>query len=483
LAFDAGANPFARWGDNARLWEAIVAAHRRSPRWFTIQDTYGLREAVNTIPGLKLPSTLQLLGFMLCYTALIGPVNYVVLRKMDRRVLAWLTIPAVILGFTACAYLTGFQMRGTRAIVHRLAAIYVPEGQETGRLVEVVGLFSPRRTTYDLRLTEAGVGSLPMGYYGSSSRQPLRVVVESDGATVTDLRVDVGGIHPFIAEGYVIAPRVETDLRLVLASTGGLQLEGTVRNGDACLQDAVLITGGYEQRLGDLEAGQEVQVHIPYNLGYGRANLSEQILGTTSYWDDREIYRRYQFIQTLSASDHPMLGRNVYLVGWSDQSPPPAEVLERSFSSVEMSLYVYALPVADLKSGNLLTIPADLVVCQVEETVGDVNVWPEGFHMGYEAEVVYRCTLLPGLALRQLNALELDLQGSAYGSQTAPPVVSLWNVRRQEWDVIPMGWGQHKVTSAQDYFIAPGDVLIRLETEGEGMADIRRVAPTITGWQ
>jgi len=208
VAFDAGLNPFVRWDDNSRLWEQIVGTRVVGARGLVVRNGYNARDAVNTIPGLELPSTLQILAFMLVYTLLIGPVNYVVLRKLDRRELAWLTIPVLIACFTGCAYLTGFQVRGTVAIVHRLAAVYVPQGASVGRVSQVVGLFSPRRTNYDVRVIGAQVREIADSYYGGpAAGSRLRVFEEADGVTVADLRVDVGGIQPFVAEGYVDARR------------------------------------------------------------------------------------------------------------------------------------------------------------------------------------------------------------------------------------------------------------------------------------
>jgi hypothetical protein len=314
LAFDAGLNPFTHWDDNARLWEFIVEPVAVSARRPRVHNGYNAFNAVNAIPGLELPSTLQILAFMLVYTLLIGPVNYVILRKLDRRELAWLTIPALIVGFTVCAYVTGFQIRGGVAIVHRLAAVYVPEGSKIGHVSQVVGLFSPRRTTYDVRVTDTGVREIPGNSYSGPAAQPLYVIEEAEGSTIANLRVDVGGIRPFLAEGYTTVPGVEADLRLVADTAGVLQLEGTVRNGEMPLKDAVLIVSDGEQRLGDLEANAEALIHFPLHSG-SRPDVPERILGPGNYWGDRELHRRYQFLQALFPYTGPGLESGVYLVG------------------------------------------------------------------------------------------------------------------------------------------------------------------------
>ncbi|MDY7075638.1 MAG: hypothetical protein SXV54_01810 [Chloroflexota bacterium] len=505
LAFDAGLNPFVHWDDNVQMWEFITEGNVADMQLLTVRNGYGARDAINSIPGLELPSTLQILAFMLVYTLLIGPANYFVLRKLDRRELAWLTIPALVVGFTVLAYATGFQIRGTAAIVHRLAVVHVPAGHpsaseetggKTGRVSQLVGLFSPRRTTYDVRVQDAQVHQMPGDYYyGGPAAQPLHVTEEAGGSTVTDLRVDVGGIRPFVAEGYVDAAGVKTDLQLVTSETGDLQVKGTLTTAGR-LEGAVLLAGRRQQRLGDLEPGQVTTISIQATGGtlpssyYYTSQLPEQILGPGNYWEDRNLYRRYQFLQAIFVAQgssviptKTALAPGLYLIGWTEEQVPlPVEVVGRDFSTVETALYVYDLPVVGLETGTTVTIPPDLIERQIEETIGSVDVWPEGFHMEPEAEVVFRFTVWPGVTVSQVNEMVLDMQGSSgHGSLAYPPTVSLWNQESEEWDVLEdIGWGKLSVPNAAVY-VTSGEVLLRLETGTEWQADVENLTITIEG--
>lgn len=494
LAYDAGLNPFTHWDDNIHKWQFIVGTQAADTPLFTVRNGYAARDAINAIPGLELPSTLQIMAFMLVYTLLIGPANYLVLRKFDRRELAWLTIPALVVAFTVFAYVTGFQIRGSAAIVHQLAVVYVPERVGTGRASQLVGLFSPRRTTYDVHVQDAQVHQIPGDYYGGPAAQSLHVIEEAGNSTVTGLRVDVGGIRPFVAEGYTSVPPVESDLRLA-ASAGDLRVVGTLTT-KGPLEEAVLVAGGQQQRLGDLEPGHEVTINIKVTgsatLSYYNypSQLTEQILGPGDYWNDRNLYRRYQFLQAILATEGPgttsfggtWLTPGVYLVGWGEENVPlPVEVVERPFSTVATTLYVYDLPVAGLvETGATVTIPPGLITRQVEETTG-VDVWPENMHMGPEAEIVFRFTAWPGVAVQQVDELVLDMQGTSYGNTSHPPTVSLWNQESDEWDVLDVGWGLHSIPNAGAYVLPSGEVLLRLETGAEWEADVESLAITIKG--
>jgi hypothetical protein len=502
LAFDAGLSPFARWDDNGRLWEFIVEMGGATVPRITLRNGTSAREAANAVPGLEPPSMFQILAFMLAYTLLIGPVNYLVLRKLDRRELAWLTVPALIVGFTACAYVTGFQVRGGTPIVHQLAAVYVPPGASVGRASEVVGIFSPRRTTYDVWVAGAGAREMPGDPPGGPAlgevTRPPRFVQEAEGLTVTGLRVDVGDVRPFVVEGYVDVSPVDADLQLVSGGSGRLRVEGRLRNGGVPLKDAVLISGDQVQQLGDLGAGEGVSVGFAYDVASGRTDIAEQILGIAIYWQDPELYRRHQFLQAFFSQDGgPDLGRGIYLVGWAEEAPLPAEVVGRPFSAVETALYVYALPVAGLEPGAAVVIPPGLITRAVEETAGGVDVWPGGLHMEPESAVVFRFTTWDGVALRQVDELVLQLEGSSGGAPSRrgdtshPPAVSLWNEASGGWEGLDVGWGRHTIPDAGVYVTrsgagcpshgCPSRLLLRLDTDAEWPADVETLAITIKG--
>ncbi len=486
LAFDAGLNPFSDWEENERFWERLLKSEEGEALELSIQNGYNAREAVNSIRGLSLPSTLQLLGFMFLYTLLVGPVNYVILRKMDRRELAWLTIPALILSFTACAYATGFQIRGGQPIVNQLAAVYVPMGTEVGHVHQVVGVFSPRRTDYDVPVESVGVRRLLYPHYSGASGDPLYVVTGVGRSTLTNLRVDIGGIQPFVAEGYAPVDGVQSDLELVINESQDLEVRGTVRNGDQPLSDAILIVGDVSQGLGDLEPGEQVAVQLlyPYGpgryVGYGGPGLPDQILSSTGYDDDR--YRRYQFLQSLFPYDggtRPTLGQGVYLVGWAEDAPLAVEVEGRPFSSQETAVYFHALPVAGLEEGTEITIPPGLIQGQIIETTGEVNTWSEGFYMGSEAEVVFRFVVWNGVMVQRVDELTIEMQGSSYGSSV--PVVSLWNEGAAAWEQLDMGWGSHTVLDAGAYISSEGHVLLRLDTGSEQTANVEQLVLALKG--
>ncbi len=109
-----------------------------------------LSEAVMRGPSLDAPGTSVIAIFLLVYLVILVPVNYLVLKRMDRKELAWLTIPALVFLFAAGTFAVGYAAKGGSVFVNRAALVETSAGQSAAGVYSEVGLFSPHRTTYDI---------------------------------------------------------------------------------------------------------------------------------------------------------------------------------------------------------------------------------------------------------------------------------------------------------------------------------------------
>ena len=60
---------------------------------------------------------------IVAYILLIGPISYLVLRRMDRRELAWVTAPVLVVLFTACSFGIGNSLKGSDVITNQISLI------------------------------------------------------------------------------------------------------------------------------------------------------------------------------------------------------------------------------------------------------------------------------------------------------------------------------------------------------------------------
>jgi hypothetical protein len=338
LALDPSLAPLVDWNGSPILWGEVARRVPTPSPWAAgVRNSYAANQAVGSLPSVALPSVLQLIAYLLVYVILIGPVNYAILKKRNRRELAWLTIPALVLVFTALAYLTGFQIKGNNTIINEMSVAYGAVNSEQMRVQSLLGLYSPNRRAYDLVLPAETMGRPLTGSFGGGSYSgPI-----SRGSEVTlhDVRVDVGSVQSFVVDSLRPAPALVGGAILRL-NDGNIELVTTLRNeSDVILQNATLLLGTTAVSLGDLQPGQSINevtrlgragtlgTTTPFgpSYGYGSPLLAnaEIILGTSDYYNDRNAYPRWQLLQALEEEFYGggrQANPEIILAAWSDES-------------------------------------------------------------------------------------------------------------------------------------------------------------------
>ena len=268
------------------LWAAIVPARGASRAPLVVGDDGVVISLLGTLPALALPPIEGLLLLLLAYILLIGPVNYLVLRRLDRREWAWVTMPLLVVGFAVAAFAIGAALRGTDVIVNQLAVVRAAPGTDAAQAQVYLGVFSPTRGTYDVSIPGGALISAPyIGEgFGEGGTQGLDVL-QGDPARVRALEVGYGTMRSIRAEAPVSAPRVEA--RLSLADD---RIVGTIRNAsDRPLDNVAVVLGTGVVVLGDLAAGSTAEVNLRMEPDtFGRA-LSERIFGQQVWREDGSV--------------------------------------------------------------------------------------------------------------------------------------------------------------------------------------------------
>ena len=184
------------------------------------------------------------------YIALIGPVNYLVLRRIDRREWAWVTMPVLVLVFGVGTYAMGMGLKGTDMIVNQLAIVRAAAGTDRGIGQAYVGIFSPNRQTYDVTVGDDALLANPiyLSQGGNGWHAPgrgRRRVVAAAG-----LRGRLRGPARVPRRGARAAPRVDADLTY----RDGV-LEGTLTNrSDETLESVAVDVGRQATLIPDARA-------------------------------------------------------------------------------------------------------------------------------------------------------------------------------------------------------------------------------------
>ncbi len=283
----AGFDPSTPWLAESTsvdvLWATLVPTRGTARTPLVVGDDAMLVSLLGTMPALALPSIGGLLLLLLGYIILIGPVNYLVLRRLDRREWAWVTMPLLVVGFTVVAFAIGFVLRGTDVIVNQVALVRAAPGTDAAQAQVYLGVFSPTRGSYEVGVPGGALLSAPYSGegFGQSGGQGLDVV-QGDPARLRQLAVGYGTLRAIRAEAPVLAPRIEADLRME-----GDRVRGTIRNASAQpLAKPAVVLGTAIAVLPDLAPGASATVDLVAQPdAFGRA-LSERIFGQQQFTSD-----------------------------------------------------------------------------------------------------------------------------------------------------------------------------------------------------
>ena len=370
LALDPRGAPLAGWAGGEQLWSTIATAAPLLPPWAGgIRDGYAANQAVATIPGMRLPSVLQLIFFLLLYTVIIGPINFLVLRRLKRRELAWITIPALVLLFSLATFLTGFRTRGNVVTLNEMAIAFGSVEADRLRTQTAIGLYSPSRARHDLALPyDATVFPFGENFGTIMGESNFDVIERATGLTLRGVRTDTGEVATFIAESHQPRPAVTATAAL---SAEQDVVEVIVRNeSDVTLEDAVIIYGQEQAAVGDVAPGAErvVQVSLrgampatvptpdplfstAFNYPNPLMNDPSLILGTTEFFNDPVAYPRWQLIQSTASNDTfnpaslPDPTQIVTLGGWLAESALEATIIGEEATRVGDTLLLLEIPV------------------------------------------------------------------------------------------------------------------------------------------
>ncbi len=278
-----GFDPTTSWiaeGDtwDTPLWRRLLPV--RVAGATTLADDSQIVSAVMNLPSLALPPIGAIMVLLLGYVILVGPVNYLVLRRLDRREWAWVTVPALIVVFTVGSFGIGTLLRGSDVIVHEVGIVRGAPGTTDATIQSYLGIFSPSRSTYQVRVPGDALLSPPMNgdVFGNGTSTALDVL-QGDPSRVRDLDVGYGSIRTVRADASATGPDVSADLSLVDG-----KLQGTVTNGSAsALQAVAIVVGSSAARLGEIAPGASVKVTLAVgNNAFNGMSMSERIFASCS---------------------------------------------------------------------------------------------------------------------------------------------------------------------------------------------------------
>jgi hypothetical protein len=403
------------------------------------------------IPALDLPS-LQLTGLLvLIYVLLVGPINFLVLGRLHRRELSWVTVPLIAAIVAGGAYGIGVGTKGRSVQSNQVAIVHLVPGADRAYEETYTGIMAPTRGDYEVSIAGTGLFISPLSAGGNFGGSANLTRIDSSSNVVNLQGITAFSMRGFATENLISAPQLTGRLQLV-----GGQLTGSVENHSAiAFDDALVIAGDGYQKLGALAPGAAINIQLalkPSNP-FGGPPVYTRIYSNSTFGPppsnpteaDRDLQARTQVLSLLqqglgykgvaSASIQPLV------IAWTHRSLQAITVNGAQPRGKAETAVALSLPIEQIGIGPL---PAGAVTGRIVDVTGEAqSAGPPGVFTLQNGSVTYQFT--PALAAgAHLGAASLT-SSNPFGPKFVPPVggtaattsqADVWDWSRSTWTSI-----------------------------------------------
>lgn len=476
-AFDLGLEPFISSNDAAimlqnMLMKTFDKIYEENYQGGYYSTPYEISNILGNIPVENAVSPLTLGIVLGVYAILVGIVIYLILKKMKKRDLTWVLIPATAIVFTVMIYLLGSKMKIKDVIVNSANIISVDEDGR-GQINSYIGIASKNKENIKIEKEEdLKMQYLPNDYYyyGDTNydAKTLRVktTYTNDNSYFTVANNNVAEVNKFEISGKeIVMPKLENTLKIKNGN-----LEGTIKNNlDADIKKLVIVSGKTVWDLGQVAKGEEISITDLRSKGslglQGYANsLNDEYY--QSRWDDeidskdpkfKNIQRHVSLLNLLGYIDY--LGTTTKIIAITDLPVDYSLNLEsKSISNYNLTAVIQEANI-DFKdeSGNI-SFPEGYFSYTVSELDNRVDY---DYYNGYiygEGEIVLDYKIDDNVDIKEINIEAFtDQWGYQYGLDGD---YYIYNYSTNQYEEFKLKLGNYKIINDGSY---SGDNIIKIK--------------------
>ena len=249
LGFNPEREPFKSWTNRAWFWARLAKV---PAAWFEKEapQQYG-RSSIDGVYGAMLDSRqvsklpiVWLLLLLAAYLVIIGPVDRIWLKRINKQMLTWLTFPAYVAIFSLLIYFIGYKLRAGQLELNELHIVDVlPGQQEVLRGRSYVSIYSPLNDDYRLggSFERSGIRSEYGGTFQGNMASSLRVQ-RAPGKLDASAHVPIWTSRLLCSEWLASG---KGGITAALTKSGRSSYELAIKNGlDKAITGAILLAEG-----------------------------------------------------------------------------------------------------------------------------------------------------------------------------------------------------------------------------------------------
>lgn len=312
-----------------------------------------LMSAATSAGDQRIPGIPWLFAAVIGYAVLVGPVNFLVLRKVGRREYAWLTVPVLSLLAVAGFWLAGRERLQNTLVNHATVILAAEDDAQARSAVAVAAGTGGEKTVTVPSQWLAYPGSVNPEMMGGMPVAAAVARTDGNGEFRFSLeQLGAAGVQAWWKPAAARVPGVDAamgETELLVDVTNETDFEywawGVVASGRAQVAPEPLIVGGTG--------------HAEVVPGRGGGNefgtLGDAVIQARQLWNDPYIWSKLNLGFT---ADAMLDGANTYFFGFTDQMTVPIEL---DGSAVEVPGTTLIVVPIDAATGSLGSATSNLL--------------------------------------------------------------------------------------------------------------------------
>jgi len=313
--FSLGDQPLSTMDGYGKLLNEMLQLQTTFSKWsrgnYLDSLSYELGSFNELFPSFKVNTFIVLITIIL-YMFLVGPVLYLLLKKLDKREHAWWLIPVISIVLTLAIFLIGAKERILQSQINQSAFYKVNGNNLSGYYVE--SILTNRNGDFVFTMDEHTSGYATRDNdFGVSGRLHEKSYIKKhgDGSSIHLRNLNYWSVQSIIGET-TIPDAGNFDIDLTVTES---RIHGTVKNNfPFAVKDATIWSGSQEIKIGDIQPNETVKINKKLN-----SSILLKPVAYATYWDEprnveelipkRIEQLKYQSVYLID-ENHPVL------IGW-----------------------------------------------------------------------------------------------------------------------------------------------------------------------
>ncbi|WP_352416989.1 hypothetical protein [Clostridium tertium] len=430
------------------------------------QGYYRARELMQSIPINEIVGTKSLIVVFGLYALIIGVVLYIVLKKLNKRDLTWIAIPAISIVFALVIYFMGSSTRVNDVILNQNNIVSVDKDGK-GLAKGYIGIGTKYKEDVIIEKPEdvtMNYITQDTHYYGNpeeeiKDRLRVKTTYKGNNSYFTFADSDALDMKTFEVIGKEqVIPKIDSNFNL---SDGNLN--GSVKNNlDKNINKLILVAGQNVWDLGELPKGEEKAIEGAATSGGAGLQAYSDTLNQKYYdarWNDKEKLKTEEYKNILrtssllaSVSDELYINKEIKLIAITDLSIEYGiDFGKKSISKFDTTAIIQDVDIDFKSKDGTLNFPDGFFSYKVDSVNSSSNVHLDEYS-GYiygQGDIIFDYKIDDNIAVTEVIVKSgVDRYGYNGGENGEK---FIYNYKTSDYEKITLSQGFEKIKDIENY--------------------------------